>query len=212
MSSTDPSGTTFAPAPKSSSASGGVEVRLVRDDEHEAVGALARQAYAGDFVLSPDYLAEIESVAGRAGEHEVWVAADAATGALLGTVSTPRAGRRMSAVAQHDDELDFRFLGVSAGARGRGVGEVLVRHVMELAARRGIRRVVLNTGPEMRSAQRLYERLGFARLPEREHVVELPSGRSFLMMAYGRDVDGASESAASESAASESAASESSAA
>ena len=79
MSSTEPTGTTFAPAPKSSSASGGVEVRLVRDDEHEAVGALARQAYAGDFVLSPDYLAEIESVAGRAGEHEVWVAADAAT-------------------------------------------------------------------------------------------------------------------------------------
>src|SRR5262245_1821879 len=63
MSSTDPTGTNVAPAPTSSTAPGGVEVRLVRDDEHEAVGALARQAYAGDFVLSPDYLAEIESVA-----------------------------------------------------------------------------------------------------------------------------------------------------
>ena len=192
MSSTDPT----SPNPTPSSAPGGVEVRLVRDDEHEAVGALAREAYAGDFVLSAAYLVEIESVAERAREHEVWVAADAATGALLGTVSTPRPGRRMSAVARNDDELDFRFLGVSAAARGRGVGEVLVRHVMELAARRGIRRVVLNTGPEMQSAQRLYARLGFSRLHEREHVVELPSGRSFLLMAYGRDVEAASESSA----------------
>ena len=186
----------ISPNLASSPAPDGVEVRLVRDDEHEAVGALARRAYAGDFELSVQYLAEIESVAERAREHEVWVAADAATGALLGTVSTPRAGRRMSAVARHDDELDFRFLGVSADARGRGVGEALVRHVLQLAARRGIRRVVLNTGPEMRSAQRLYARLGFARLPEREHLVELPNGRSFLLMAYGRDVDAASASSA----------------
>ncbi|HEU0180944.1 MAG TPA: GNAT family N-acetyltransferase [Agromyces mariniharenae] len=192
MSSTDPT----SPNPTPSSAPGGVEVRLVRDGEHEAVGALAREAYAGDFVLSAAYLVEIESVAERAREHEVWVAADAATGALLGTVSTPRPGRRMSAVARNDDELDFRFLGVSAAARGRGVGEVLVRHVMELAARRGIRRVVLNTGPEMQSAQRLYARLGFSRLHEREYVVDLPSGRSFLLMAYGRDVEAASESSA----------------
>jgi len=173
-----------------------IEVRLARAEEHDAVGALARRAYAGDFELSADYLAEIESVAVRAREHEVWVAEDAATGALLGTVSTPRAGRRMSAVARHDDELDFRFLGVSPDARGRGIGEVLVRHVIALAAGRGIRRVVLNTGPEMRSAQRLYERLGFVRLPEREHVVELPSGRSFLLMAYGRDIVAAPGSSA----------------
>lgn len=196
MSSTDPDSTNSPNASTSPSARGRIDVRLVHDGEHEAVGALARRAYAGDFQLSAEYLVEIESVAERAREHEVWVAADAATGALLGTVSTPRAGRRMSAVARHDDELDFRFLGVSAEARGRGVGEVLVRHVIELAARRGIRRVVLNTGPEMRSAQRLYARLGFARLPEREHVVHLPSGRSFLMMAYGRDVEAASVSSA----------------
>ena len=191
---TDPTPTKSANAPATAAAPG-VEVRLVREVEHEAVGALAREAYAADFVLSAEYLAEIESVAERARRPEVGVAADAATGALLGTVSTPRPGRRMSAVAWHDDELDFRFLGVSAEARGRGVGEALVRHVMELAARRGIRRVVLNTGPEMRSAQRLYARLGFARLPERERVVELPNGRSFLLMAYGRDVDAASAAA-----------------
>ena len=62
-----------------------------------------------------------------------------------------------------------------------------MRHALALAASRGIRRVVLNTGPQMRSAQRLYERLGFERLHERERMVDLPDGTSFLMMAYGRD-------------------------
>ena len=165
-----------------------LDVRLVRADEVSAVRTMVRQAYAGDFDLSATYLAEIEAVAERAREHEVWVAADADTGELLGTVTTPRAGRRLSPVAVDDDELDFRFLGVSSGARGRGVGETLVRHVLALAASRGVRRVVLNTGPEMRAAQRLYERLGFERLGEREYEFVRPDGSSFLMMAYGRDV------------------------
>ncbi|GGI48711.1 GNAT family N-acetyltransferase [Agromyces flavus] len=164
------------------------EVRLVREHEIGAVRELVRDAYAGDFELNPAYLAEIERVAERALTAEVWVAADASTGTLLGSVTTPRAGARLSPVARHDDELDFRFLGVAADARGRGVGETLVRHVLALAASRGIRRVVLNTGPEMRSAQRLYERLGFARLPEREYRFERADGTSFLMMAYGREV------------------------
>lgn len=170
----------------------GVLVRLMRDEEAETVGALARGAYAGDFMLSAGYLAEIEAVAERAREHCVWVATDAGTGELLGTVTTPRDGRTMSPVASRG-EMDFRFLGVAATARGRGVGELLVRHALALAASRGIRRVVLNTGPQMRSAQRLYERLGFERLVERERVVELPDGTSFLLMAYGRDVDAASD-------------------
>ena len=151
-----------------------LDVRLVRADEISAVRTMVRQAYAGDFDLSTTYLAEIEAVAERAREHEVWVAADADTGELLGTVTTPRAGGRLSPVARDDDELDFRFLGVSAAARGRGVGETLVRHVISLAASRGIRRVVLNTGPEMLAAQRLYERLGFETVWRRHSFTRRP--------------------------------------
>lgn len=160
----------------------------MRDAEIGAVRELVSRAYAGDFELNPAYLAEIERVAERARSAEVWVAADRATGALLGTVTTPLPGERLSPVAREVDELDFRFLGVAAAARGRGVGELLVRHVLALAASRGIRRVVLNTGPEMRSAQRLYERVGFARLADREYRFERADGTSFLMMAYGLEV------------------------
>ena len=113
------------------------------------------------------------------------MATDAASGMLLGTASTPRAGRAISPLAR-EGELDFRFLGVSAAARRRGIGALLVRHVLQLARIRATPRVVLNTGPEMVAAQRLYDGLGFERLHEREFVFERPDGSSFLMLAYGR--------------------------
>ncbi|WP_430645789.1 GNAT family N-acetyltransferase [Agromyces sp. GXS1127] len=170
----------------------GVAMRRMHDDEASRVGRLVRDAYAGDYELTDAYLDEIEAVGERAREHEVWVAADTADGELLGTVTVPRAGRRMSAVARHEDELDFRFLGVSAAARGRGVGEAMVRHVLALAASRGIRRVVLNTGEQMRPARRLYERMGFERIEDREFTFERPDGTPVHILAYGIDVPGGS--------------------
>jgi ribosomal protein S18 acetylase RimI-like enzyme len=165
-----------------------VHVRLVRSDEVEAVVELVVRAYTSDFELNDAYRSDIAAVAERARDHQVWVATDASTGALLGTASTPVAGGVISPLAR-PGELDFRFLGVAAEARRRGVGEVLVEHVLRLARIRGLDRVVLNTGPDMVSAQRLYERLGFERLYEREYTFERPDGSSFVMMAYGRDVD-----------------------
>jgi ribosomal protein S18 acetylase RimI-like enzyme len=164
-----------------------VHVRLVRSDEVEAVAELVVRAYTSDFELNDAYLADIAAVAERARDHQVWVATDASTGALLGTASTPVVGGVISPLAR-PGELDFRFLGVAAEARRRGVGEVLVEHVLRLARIRGLDRVVLNTGPDMVSAQRLYERLGFERLYEREYMFERPDGSSFVMMAYGREV------------------------
>ena len=165
-----------------------VHVRLMRVDEAEAVQELVVSAYASDFELNDAYRADIAAVGERARDHQVWVAADASTDALLGTASTPMAGGAISPLAR-PGELDFRFLGVAAGARRRGVGELLVGHVLRLARIRGAKRVVLNTGPDMIAAQRLYERLGFERLHEREFRFERSDGSSFLMMAYGRDVD-----------------------
>ena len=165
-----------------------VRMRLMRDDEAAEVSSLAESAYADDFPLSEAYRAEIAAVAERARDHQVWVATDAASGMLLGTTSTPRAGRAISPLAR-DGELDFRFLGVASSARRRGIGALLVGHVLLLARLRGVPRVVLNTGPDMVAAQRLYERFGFARLHDREYTFERPDGTAFLMMAYGRGTD-----------------------
>lgn len=171
-----------------------VRVRLMRDDEAGVVSELVESAYAADFTLTDDYRESIAAVGERARDHQVWVATDAASGALLGTVSTPRRGGAISPLAR-ECELDFRFLGVAAEARRRGIGALLVEHVLLLGRLRGVLRVVLNTGPEMVSAQRLYERLGFERLHEREFHFTRSDGSRFLMLAYGRDSAGATDSA-----------------
>ena len=60
------------------------------------------------------------------------------------------------------------MLVVDPVTRGRGVGELLVRTCLERARAAGKRRMVLSTDPRMTAAHRLYERLGFVRLPERD--------------------------------------------
>jgi ribosomal protein S18 acetylase RimI-like enzyme len=50
---------------------------------------------------------------------------------------------------------------VDAGARGQGVGELLTREAMRLAAERGAQTIDLTSRPTREAARRLYERAGF---------------------------------------------------
>lgn len=52
---------------------------------------------------------------------------------------------------------------VDESARGRGVGELLSREAIRLAAESGATTVDLTSRPSRRAANRLYERLGFER-------------------------------------------------
>ena len=164
----------------------GVTVRLVTPVEHEAVADLLEAAYGFEYTISESYRDVLRDVASRAAEHDVWVAVDDETGALLGTVATPPPGRHISPLAL-DGELDFRLLGVAPAARGRGIGTTLTRHVLDVARAQGAQRVVMNSGPQMTRAHRLYEALGFRRLPEREtRVIEGEGGGR--LHAYGLDL------------------------
>lgn len=62
---------------------------------------------------------------------------------------------------QPPDETSLVGMWVEPAARGRGVGELLVRTVLDEAERRGVRRVTLDVAHENTPAIRLYERLGF---------------------------------------------------
>lgn len=167
----------------------GLVVRLARPSEFDEVAALSLRAYELDYEISDEYRASILAVGERAAEHQVWVAADVATGELLGSVATPRRGGTISPLAQ-PGELDFRLLAVDPAARGRGVGARLTRHAIELARLRGLDRVVMNSGPQMVGAHRLYAKLGFSRLFERER--EITDGdRVFRLLAFTIDVDAA---------------------
>ncbi|MCU1353827.1 MAG: hypothetical protein JWM05_3036 [Acidimicrobiales bacterium] len=50
---------------------------------------------------------------------------------------------------------------VDDAARGQGIGEILNRYALDVAAERGARSVDLTSRPSRESANRLYQRLGF---------------------------------------------------
>jgi ribosomal protein S18 acetylase RimI-like enzyme len=113
------------------------------------------------------YVEELLDSKQRAAEAELLVAVDQATGTLLGTATFCLPGSPYGEVAR-PDEGEFRMLGVAKEARGRGVGEALVRTVLRRSHASGLSGVVLSTSTKMRTAHRLYERLGFGRDPERD--------------------------------------------
>ena len=146
-----------------------VEVRPARPDELERVGELTAQAYVVDELLpaGSDYLLELRRAAHRADHTELLVAVDPVAGTVLGTVSFVRAGSLYADLAR-GDEAEFRMLAVDPAARGRGVATLLVRACLDRARSAGASRVVICSSSRMRTAHRLYDRLGFSRLPERD--------------------------------------------
>jgi ribosomal protein S18 acetylase RimI-like enzyme len=184
--------------------SAGIEIRRIRPEEYAEVGALVRAAYEQDYALGGDYLAEIEDVGGRDARSEVLVAVDAhpAAGdadapgdaerpgaaqrgpAVLGTITIPLPGERLEPDTA-PDEMDVRLLGVAHAARGRGIGAAIMEHCLGIARDRGLVAVALHTGEQMRAPQRLYERMGFSRVPERDFEIDIPGrAQPRLILAY----------------------------
>lgn len=67
------------------------------------------------------------------------------------------------------DELDYpeiRMLAVTPNARGKGVAAALISECMKRAKAQGFPAIGLHTADFMVSAMKLYERMGFERLPQ----------------------------------------------
>jgi ribosomal protein S18 acetylase RimI-like enzyme len=137
---------------------------------YDAIGALE-----GD----DEYVPELRDIARRDREAVVLAAIDDETGELLGCVTYVPDPANPWAEHLREGEASIRMLAVDPAAQGRGVGSALVAACLDRARGDGRRAVFLHSLPIMTAAQRIYERVGFRRVPERDWVFP-----DFLLMGF----------------------------
>jgi ribosomal protein S18 acetylase RimI-like enzyme len=165
-----------------------VEIRAVRPAELEAAGRVTAGAYR-EFVPPNDpdwdrYLEELADVAGRVGRTEVFVAVE--DGVVRGCVTL----ELDDTVGDDDVELPpdvscIRMLGVDPSARRAGYGRALVQACIDRSRQAGKRLVILRTTNLMKSAQILYNSMGFERDEGRDMVFE----NGFRLLAFQLSLD-----------------------
>ncbi len=143
-------------------------VQPARPDEFDRIAELTVRVYVEGGLASDGYLAELADVAGRSTRSHLLVVRDP-DDRVVGSVALVLSGD-FGEVTDSDEEAAFRMLVVDPATRGRGIGELLVTTCLDLARAAGKRRMVLSTASTMTAAHRLYERLGFHRLPERDWI------------------------------------------
>lgn len=153
------------------------QIRLATDAELAKVGDLTVASYDADGHLTgpddvydqeySDVLADAHS---RSADSMVFVAIDHHE--LLGTVTWCPPPSTMSELAREQFQGEFRMLAVSPNARTRGIGRQLVEHCVERARKTGLTEIWLSSLPSMSAAHRLYLRLGFERVRERDWYPE----------------------------------------
>ena len=159
-----------------------VSVSSAGPEDFDRIADLTVQVYVGGGLASERYAAALADVAGRAERAELLVARDE-DGRVVGSVALVLAGD-FGNVTASDDEAAFRMLVVDPAAQGRGIGELLVLTCLDRARAAGKRRMVLSTDVRMAAAQRLYRRLGFTRLPDRDWNPE----PGIDLIVYARDL------------------------
>jgi ribosomal protein S18 acetylase RimI-like enzyme len=165
-----------------------IEIRQARPEEYDEAGRVTELAYR-EFAPPGDegwegYLRRLGDVRGRAGRTLVLVAVD--DGRVLGTATLELEQR----IEEDDDpplplgEAEIRMVGVLPEARGRGIGRALMEACLQEAREAGKTLVTLHTTKRMRTAQRMYEAMGFERGPDR--VFE----NGFVLLSYSLPLPG----------------------
>lgn len=152
----------------------GVTVREAVPADAFGVGALQIQDEREQgYSVPPGFLDTFADAWIRDRGRRTWIAEDE-RGRPLGVLHGTRVQRLPSAHRPADAWFHVSLLFVTPDARGYGIGELLVRALLDWATADGVSRVQLNAVPEART---LYERMGFG--PPSERLMELRlSGRS----------------------------------
>jgi ribosomal protein S18 acetylase RimI-like enzyme len=153
-----------------------MRIRPATAADAATVTALWTEAYSGraegegrvEPYEEPEFFA-----AATAGELAVAELEGEAVGVVL--MRPPGAPGQAVALA---GEAELRRLAVAAPARGRGIGRALARHCGEAARRTGAEALALWSRPYQVQAHRLYESLGYERIPGRDS--DGPDGRRLV--------------------------------
>jgi GNAT superfamily N-acetyltransferase len=140
-------------------------IEEARAEDFPAIADLTAGVYLAEGFAPAEYVPALRDVAGRAAHARLLVARSGDR--IVGSVALVLDGH-LGEVLEADDEAGFRMLVVDASARGQGVAARLVVECLDRARAAGKRRMVISTDQRMHAAHRLYERLGFSRLPERD--------------------------------------------
>ena len=143
-----------------------VVIRRAQPGDLATAGEVTVAAYT-EFTLGPEdpYLHKLRDAATRDREAELWVAE--LGGAVVGTVTIALEGSPWREIGQ-PGEGEFRMLAVDPGVQREGIGQALLRLVVDRFRGLGSQAIVLSSLDSMRAAHRAYERLGFRRVPERD--------------------------------------------
>jgi GNAT superfamily N-acetyltransferase len=155
---------------------GDLRIRDAREDERSAIGDLTLAAYA-------EYATVMAPTAWKGLDQAVRAALE--TGEDVERIVAERDGRLVGSVMLYHPATDayggalarvswpeLRLLAVAPEARGQGVGEALVEECVRRARRMGAAALGLHTSQSMRTATRMYQRMGFERAPEHDFQPE----------------------------------------
>ncbi len=141
---------------------------LTTADDLDAFGRIVVGSYLAlpGTSLSEEYVAELADVATRVREGRVIGAF--LDGVPAGCVTFVEDASSPFAESLLPGESSFRMLAVDESAQGRGVGEALAGRCLDEAVRAGSSAVFILSATWMHAAHRLYERLGFEFVPDRD--------------------------------------------
>lgn len=164
-----------------------LNLRDARPEELDAVAVLLRDAYQQYQSSIPAdawklYLEDIMNVRSRLSESQLIVATldDKLAGAVTLYLNAPGASRQV----WPEGWAGVRLLAVHPAYRGRRIGHALMDECVRRCRERGIRTMGLHTTELMDVACRMYERMGFVRVPE----LDFHPASGVLIMAYRLDL------------------------
>jgi ribosomal protein S18 acetylase RimI-like enzyme len=135
-------------------------IEQVREADEQLVATIHSLLPQLTEARTPPTLAQLQDVVAT---QTLLVARDD-DGSILGTLTFVRYRVSSGVKGRIEDVI------VDESARGRGVGEALVREGMRLANEAGVLMLELTSMPYRQAANRLYRRLGFVRKPTNVYV------------------------------------------